>query len=109
MGQVPEDTATVKPKSIELIEQGVQAVIANQLQRIGPLFSERGIRVEVKPIVKLGSGDQDESEVCIYFWRGPELRDALEFHIARGGEIVADAAAVEEWFQQQINGVLGKL
>jgi hypothetical protein len=88
------------------VEQAVQAVVDKNLRDIEPELAARGIRVESKPIVRRGAGKTYESELCIYFWRGNELCDALEFHIAREGKIVANETDVEAWLPKQLAPML---
>jgi hypothetical protein len=92
--------------TITTAETEAEAVVTSQLHRIERRLRQLGVRVERKPIVRSGAGERYESEICVYFWRGNELLDALEFHIARGGVVVAQKADVESWLAEQLAHIL---
>lgn len=63
-----------------------------------------GLRPEVLGLQQSGEG----TELTIYFWRGDELMDAIEFFVSKGGVPVASEAEVNSWLAEQVRSIAGE-
>ena len=75
-----------------------------------PDLNAAAIRAEVKAIRRDAVADATyESEMTVYFWRGRELVDALEFHVYRHGEPEFGLDDFREWLRSALGDVVNRM
>ena len=90
-------------------EQRVKAVVTSALHECGTEFECAGVTPgEVMLTVRNASEPQREAEICVYFYRGTNIVDALEFHVSKRGRAAVQIAEVASWLVSALRDVVDK-
>lgn len=84
-------------------------MIADQLDQKASLFKRHDLKPgEIALIVSNELEDQRESEVRLYFYRGRNIVDALEFHVYKRGKLDVDVDRISDWVANVLEDVVKK-
>ena len=91
------------------VETDVRAVVEHELQAFASRLAERGLSFDPPCVeVIVSEPSRYTSELRIYFMRGDNIVDAIEFHIFEKGKQMVHRVEVADWLRQDLEDVIAR-
>jgi hypothetical protein len=91
------------------VEAAVRGAVEDALRSFSSSLAERGLSFQ-PPVVDVIVSDPSSytSELRVYFVRGSNIVDAIEFHIFDHGKQMVQAIQVPDWMAEDLEDVINR-
>lgn len=94
---------------IHQAEEALQGVLRREFDTRSTEFRDAGLRVQLDPISRSGSGSNYVSFIeAIVRYPDDDVHDIVFFYVARDGRLVVDPTTMPEWITKTIDESLSK-
>lgn len=91
------------------VEETLHGVLRREFDARSTEFRDAGLRVQLDPISRSGSGSNYKSFIeAIVRYPDHDVHDIVFFYVAWEGRLVADPTTMPEWITKTINESLSK-